>query len=72
MKAYPGAAAWPMQLTVRSNTSGREPVAVPIARDVIKAYYDKKQSHQPTLEQAETQARLLSGPFQVPSGRGKP
>ena len=51
---------------------GHSAVAVPIARDVIKAYYDKKQSHQPTLEQAETQARLLSGPFQVPSGRGKP
>ena len=50
---------------------GHSAVAVPIARDVIKAYYDKKQSHQPTLEQAETQVRLLSGPLQVPSGRGK-
>jgi penicillin-binding protein 2 len=51
---------------------GHSAVAAPMARDVIKAYYDKKQSHQPTLEQAETQVRLLSGPLQVTSGGGKP
>lgn len=47
---------------------GHSAVCAPVARDVIKAYYDKKQSHQPTLEQAEAQVRLLSGPIPAPSG----
>jgi penicillin-binding protein 2 len=35
-------------------------VAVPVARDVIKAYFDKKLAQKPQLEQRQTQARLLS------------
>ena len=46
---------------------GHSAVAVPIARDVIKAYYDNKQPRQPT-KQSETQVRLLSEPPQIPSG----
>jgi penicillin-binding protein 2 len=46
---------------------GHSAVCTPIARDVIKAYYDKKQPHPPTLEQAQAQVRLLSGPLQAPA-----
>ena len=35
-------------------------VAVPIARDVIKAYFDKKQGPKPPANQMETQVRVLS------------
>ena len=35
-------------------------VAVPIVRDVIKAYFDKKLGSKPPEEQMETQARALS------------
>ncbi len=51
---------------------GHSTVAVPVARDVIKAYYDKKQSHQPAVEQAEAKLRVLSGPVGAPSGGGAP
>jgi penicillin-binding protein 2 len=35
-------------------------VAAPVARDVIKAYFDKKVAHKPEPEQGQTQVRLLS------------
>jgi penicillin-binding protein 2 len=35
-------------------------VAIPVARDVIKAYFDKKTAQRPPLEQTQSQARLLS------------
>jgi penicillin-binding protein 2 len=35
-------------------------VAAPVARDVIKAYFDKKLARKPTLQQTQTPARLLS------------
>ena len=34
-------------------------VAVPVAREVIKAYYDKKQPH---TDQKQAEAQLLDGP----------
>ena len=39
---------------------GESYVAVPIARDVIKAYFDKKSGPKPPDNQMETQARVLS------------
>jgi penicillin-binding protein 2 len=39
---------------------GHSTVAVPIARDVIKAYFDKKQGPKPPANQMETQVRVLS------------
>lgn len=36
-------------------------VAAPVARDVIKAYYDKKLSRQPVPVETQTQARLTDG-----------
>ena len=35
-------------------------VAAPIARDVIKAYFDKKMEQKPPLKQMQTQVRILS------------
>ena len=35
-------------------------VAVPIAREVIKAYFDKKAAQKPPLDQAQDQVRMLS------------
>ncbi len=35
-------------------------VAVPIARDVIRAYFEKKRPRRPTREQIQTRVRLLS------------
>jgi penicillin-binding protein 2 len=35
-------------------------VAAPVARDVIKAYFDKKMAQKPPQDQAQSQARLLS------------
>jgi len=35
-------------------------VAVPIARDVIKTYFDKKLAHKPAVEQKQAPVRLLS------------
>lgn len=35
-------------------------VAAPVARDVIKAYYDKSPSRKPTPDQMQTQVRLMS------------
>jgi penicillin-binding protein 2 len=40
-------------------------VAAPIARDVIKAYFDKKLAHRLRLEEAQNQVRLLSGVFDL-------
>jgi len=37
-------------------------VAVPIVRDVIQAFYDKKLSHEPHRELTQTEARLASAP----------
>ena len=49
-------------------------VAVPIARDVIKAYYDKKLARKP-LDQIQTQLRVLSqvtgGGFPEPQSAGQ-
>lgn len=42
-------------------------VAAPIVRDVIKAYYDKKQGHNPSSDQTQTALRLTSQ-----SGQAKP
>jgi penicillin-binding protein 2 len=39
---------------------GHSSVAVPIARDVIKAYFDKKLGPKPPANQMETQVRVLS------------
>ena len=39
---------------------GHSAVAVPIARDVIKAYFDKKLGPKPPAHQMETQVRVLS------------
>ena len=39
---------------------GHSTVAVPIAREVIKAYFDKKQGPKPPANQMETQVRVLS------------
>ena len=43
-------------------------VAVPIVREVIKAYFDKKRGAKPPENQMETQARVLSqlGPATPP------
>jgi penicillin-binding protein 2 len=35
-------------------------VAAPLAREVIKAYFDKKTAHQPPLAQTQNQVRMLS------------
>jgi len=35
-------------------------VAVPVAREVIKAYFDKKLAHKPAVEQKQAPVRLLS------------
>ncbi len=48
-------------------------VAVPIARDVIRAYFDKKMSRKPIPGQMETRVRMLSeldGPAPVNAGEG--
>jgi penicillin-binding protein 2 len=39
---------------------GHSSVAVPVARDVIKAYFDKKLGSKPPANQMETQVRVLS------------
>jgi penicillin-binding protein 2 len=46
-------------------------VAVPIVRDVIKAYFDKKLGPNSPTNQMETQARVLSqlGPVALPEQR---
>ncbi len=44
-------------------------VAAPIARDVIKAFYDKRQARKPA-DQTQTQVRLLSKMTQGRSGAG--
>jgi len=45
-------------------------VAVPIAREVIKAYFDKKTAQKPPLVQGQEQVRLLSNAIPAPSSRG--
>jgi len=42
-------------------------VAVPIAREVIKAYFDKKAAQNPLLEQTQNQVRMLSKAVAVQS-----
>ena len=49
-------------------------VAVPIVREVIKAYFDKKLGAKPPENQMETQARVLSqlGPAMLPESLKPP
>jgi hypothetical protein len=44
-------------------------VAVPVAREVIKAYFDKKNGQKPLVAPAQTQERMLSkaGEVQLPA-----
>jgi penicillin-binding protein 2 len=44
-------------------------VAVPIAREVIKAYFDKKAAQKPPLVQTQNQARMLSKAIAVQSNK---
>jgi hypothetical protein len=44
-------------------------VAVPIAREVIKAYFDKKTAQKPALVQTQNQARTLSKALEVQSNK---
>ena len=44
-------------------------VAVPIAREVIKAYFDKKAAQKPPLVQTQNQVRMLSKAIAVQSTR---
>jgi penicillin-binding protein 2 len=44
-------------------------VAVPIAREVIKAYFDKKAVQKPALVQTQNQARTLSKALEVQSNK---
>jgi penicillin-binding protein 2 len=44
-------------------------VAVPIAREVIKAYFDKKAAQKPPLVQTQNQVRMLSKAIEVQSTR---
>jgi penicillin-binding protein 2 len=44
-------------------------VAVPVAREVIKAYFDKKAGQKPPLVQTQNQGRMLSKAVAVPSTR---
>ena len=44
-------------------------VAVPVAREVIKAYFDKKAAQKPPLVQTQNQVRMLSKASAVPSTR---
>ncbi len=41
-------------------------VAVPIARDIIKAYYEKKGSERPGPQPVQTELRVLSGVLPIP------
>jgi penicillin-binding protein 2 len=42
-------------------------VAAPVAREVIKAYFDKKPAQKPPLEQTQNQVRMLSKASAAPS-----
>jgi penicillin-binding protein 2 len=44
-------------------------VAVPLAREVIKAYFDKKTAQKPPLVQTQNQVRMLSKAIAGPSTR---
>jgi penicillin-binding protein 2 len=44
-------------------------VAVPLAREVIKAYFDKKTAQKPPGVQTQNHARMLSKAIAVPSTR---
>jgi penicillin-binding protein 2 len=44
-------------------------VAAPLAREVIKAYFDKKAAQKPPLMQTQNQVRMLSKAIAVPSTR---
>jgi penicillin-binding protein 2 len=48
---------------------GHSTVAVPVAREVIKAYFDKKNGQKPLVVPVQTQARMLSkaGEVQLPA-----
>jgi penicillin-binding protein 2 len=48
---------------------GHSTVAVPVAREVIKAYFDKKNGQKPLVAPAQTQERMLSkaGEVQLPT-----
>jgi len=48
---------------------GHSTVAVPVVRDVIKAYFDKKSGPKPPANQMESQARVLSQLQQSPAAR---
>jgi hypothetical protein len=47
-------------------------VAAPIARDVIKAYFDKKLEQRPPLKQMQTQVKMLSEVNGEPGGAANP
>jgi hypothetical protein len=44
-------------------------VAAPLAREVIKAYFDKKTAQKPPLVQTQNQVRMLSKALAVQSTR---
>lgn len=44
-------------------------VAAPVAREVIRAYFDKKTAQKPPLEQTQNQVRMLSKASAMPSTR---
>ncbi len=44
-------------------------VAAPIARDVIKAYFDKKMEQKPPLKQMQTEVKMLSEVNKTPGAR---
>jgi penicillin-binding protein 2 len=44
-------------------------VAVPVAREVIKAYFDKKTMQKPPLVKTQNQVRMLSKAITAPSTR---
>jgi hypothetical protein len=48
---------------------GHSTVAVPVAREVIKAYFDKKSGQKPLVAPVQTQERMLSkaGEVQLPA-----
>jgi penicillin-binding protein 2 len=48
---------------------GHSAVAAPLAREVIKAYFDKKTAQKPPLVQPQNQVRMLSKAIAAPSTR---
>ncbi len=45
---------------------GHSTVAVPVAREVIKAYFDKKNGQKPLVAPVQTQERMLSKAGEAP------